>query len=89
LELHAFPNPFNSTTSIYFTLSIASDIELMVVDILGRQVVKLAHDYYPVGRHHVTWSGLDFNNHTVSSGIYLIRLTTPQKTQSHKILFLK
>ncbi len=89
VNLHAFPNPFNSTTNIYFTLSSASEVELVVTDILGRQVAKLAHDHYSTGTHHITWSGLDPNNHMVSSGIYLIRLTTPHRTWSTKILFLK
>lgn len=89
VNLHAFPNPFNSTTNIYFTLTAASEVALVVTDILGRRVAKLTHEYYSVGTHSITWSDLNSGNHVVSSGIYLIRLTTPHRTWSTKILFLK
>lgn len=89
INLQAFPNPFNSSTHIYFTIPAAVDVKLVVTDILGRQVTKLAHESYPAGLHRVTWSGVDSGDHEVASGVYLIQLTTPQQTRAAKVLFLK
>lgn len=89
IALHAYPNPFNSSTSIYFTLLVVTKVELVVADILGRRVARLTHNLYPAGSHCVTWSGVDSGNHEVASGIYLIQLTTPRQTYATKVLFLK
>jgi hypothetical protein len=89
INLQAYPNPFNSSTHIYFTLPAAAEVELVVTDILGRQVAKLAHDSYPAGSHRVSWSGEDSGDHEVASGVYLIQLITPQQTRATQVLFLK
>jgi len=62
------PNPFNPSTQIRFDLPEASNVTLVIYDILGRQVTKLVKGEYEAGYHSVTWNASSF-----ASGIYLAR----------------
>ena len=64
-----YPNPFNPTTTIEYSIGIAGPAKLMIYDILGREVVSLVNEYKQVGRHKVMW-----NASTMSSGVYFYRL---------------
>ena len=68
--LTAHPNPFNPSTRILFSLPNDGLLNLMVVDILGREIALLASGNYAAGYHSVTW-----NASNEASGIYLARLT--------------
>jgi tetratricopeptide (TPR) repeat protein len=65
-----YPNPFNPSTRIDFTLPEASNVTLVVYDVLGRQVATLAHDLFAAGNHTAKWDGS-----SVASGVYYARLT--------------
>ncbi|MFW5972875.1 MAG: DUF7619 domain-containing protein, partial [Bacteroidota bacterium] len=60
-----YPNPFNPSTTIRFHLPQAVDVQLHVVDALGRRVAKLADGGYVAGTHTVTWDA-----ETMASGVY-------------------
>jgi hypothetical protein len=70
-----YPNPFNPTTRIAFTLPIASQVELIVYDVLGRQVKTLVNEVQHAGEHFVQWNGTDSFGTSVSSGVYFVRMT--------------
>jgi len=72
-----YPNPFNPSTKIEFTLPEALAVDLSVFDILGRRIKTLVRESLPPGRYSVTWNGSDTNNRSVSSGIYFYVLETP------------
>jgi hypothetical protein len=84
-----YPNPFNPLTTIRFDLPVATDVQLMVYDILGRNIVRLVRRTMDPGYHTVAWKGLDNRGRLVPSGIYIVRLTTPEYTRSIKMLLLK
>jgi chitinase len=65
-----FPNPFNPTTVICAQWPVASDVELVVLDMLGREVIRLAEGRFAAGQHEFT-----LDAHTLASGMYLYRLT--------------
>ena len=67
------PNPFNPSTQIRFDLPEASNVTLIIYDILGRQVAELAGGEYEAGYHSVTWNASSF-----ASGVYLARFTARQ-----------
>ena len=68
-----YPNPFNTQTVIPFALNRAGEVELMIYDVLGREirVQKAAplQGWYPAGTHEVMWDAAG-----VASGVYLVRL---------------
>ena len=84
-----YPNPFNGSTVIPFTLSHTCPVSLSVYDPAGRLVCNLAEGLMAQGCHEAVWNGLDRNGRAVASGVYLVRLTVDEQMRSNKITFLK
>jgi len=89
-SLSAFPNPFNSTTTISFQSPHAiaggvGGVSLRIYDISGRLVVDLTAADPPrsAGEHKVTWDAS-----SVGAGVYFVRLEAGDKIATQKILFL-
>lgn len=81
---HNYPNPFNPSTRIRFTLGRPSEVRLTVHDMLGRTVAVLADGPHAAGGHSV-----DFMPHGLSSGTYLIRMTAGGTSLTRKMMFMK
>jgi len=79
-----YPNPFNPVTTISYDLAIAGQVEIMVYDILGRQVTSLVNDYQPAGSYEIIWNASDY-----SSGFYLMRMQTEGFHSIQKVLLMK
>ena len=79
-----FPNPFNPTTTIEFTVDTAQDIRLSVFDILGREVAVLAQGPIAAGTHTVQFDATD-----LASGTYFYRVTGANKSITRTMLLLK
>ncbi|MDP6339692.1 MAG: FlgD immunoglobulin-like domain containing protein [Candidatus Marinimicrobia bacterium] len=84
-----FPNPFNPSTQIPFTLDQAGWVTLKVFDIAGREVANLYHGEKQGGTHHVTWNGKDASGNSMPSGMYIYRLESNGRVQSKKMQLLK
>jgi len=84
-----YPNPFNPSTSISFTLPASGQVSLAVYDITGRTVRELVSGSMPAGAHSVTWDGRDENGTVVSSGVYLSRLVQGKNSVSRRMLLVK
>ncbi|MEA2030194.1 MAG: FlgD immunoglobulin-like domain containing protein [candidate division Zixibacteria bacterium] len=84
-----YPNPFNPTTEISFTLPKTYQVKLTVFNVLGQEVTTLVNDRLNEGPHTFTWTGTDDNGNTVSSGLYLYRLTAGDQTLSKKMVLTK
>jgi hypothetical protein len=66
-----FPNPFNGSTTIRFSLPTQSRISLAIYDITGKEVITLINNrYYALGRHSIKWNGRTNNGKEVTSGLY-------------------
>lgn len=79
-----FPNPFNPTTQINFSLKKPSRIKLLVYDTQGRLMSALVNAQYSAGNHNVT-----FDAGTLSSGMYIYSLTANGKTQTKFMTLVK
>jgi hypothetical protein len=79
-----FPNPFNPTTLIRYQLSGVSDVELVVFDLLGREVATLVNRKEGAGIHEVI-----FDAAGLSSGVYFYRLAAGDFVSTRKLLLLK
>ena len=83
--LHAaYPNPFNPSTMISFTLDAGRQTRLSVYDILGREVAVLVDGMMPDGAHNAT-----FDARNMASGVYIVRLATTEGIQSRTITLLR
>jgi len=80
----AYPNPFNPTTNLSFTLPEAQRVALTVYDLSGRQVAQLVNGYRAAGAHEVT-----FDASNLASGVYLYQLNAGDQHASGKIMLLK
>jgi hypothetical protein len=79
-----YPNPFNPSTRIAFSLPEQADVRLAVYDVLGREVAVLQHGPMPAGRHELT-----FDASGVPSGTYFYRMVTPEGTFVKQMSLLK
>jgi len=75
--LAAYPNPFNATTTIEFSLARAGDVVVSVSSVNGRRVARHELSDLSVGIHEWSWHGLDQAGQPVASGTYFLRLDTP------------
>jgi hypothetical protein len=80
----AYPNPFNSTTSIRLDLLTAGKVTIRIYDLMGREVQSLANANYSAGMHTFTWDGSRF-----ASGLYFVRAQAGEKVQVQKLALLK
>ena len=71
----AYPNPFNPSTTLRFSLPEQSQINLEVYDVLGRKVASLVNEVRSAGFHTVT-----FDASELSSGVYMYRLSAGANT---------
>jgi len=79
-----FPNPFNPTTSILYSLNEPGFVTLKVVDILGKEIKTLVSEYKPAGEHEAY-----FTAENLSSGIYFYLLTTGTHHEVKKMIVMK
>jgi hypothetical protein len=66
----AYPNPFNPSTKIEFTLPVDHRVNFAVYNIAGQRVKVLANEKFSAGTHFVKWNGTNSAGHKVSSGQY-------------------
>lgn len=79
-----YPNPFNPSTRIEFRLPVSGLTTLIVYDVLGREVARLANDVLPAGRH---FRNFDANN--LASGIYIYRLQSGSSAETNRMLLIR
>ncbi len=80
----AYPNPFNSSTTIAFSMPQAQFVRLTIYDLLGREVRTLLDEYRQAGIHHISFDASD-----LTSGIYFYRLQAGETAESRRMVLLK
>ncbi len=78
------PNPFNSNTTIYYSLPEKQEIKLAVYDVNGKWVKTIISRVQDAGKYKIT-----FNGNQLASGMYLCRMETPATSLTHKLLLVK
>ena len=85
ITLHQnFPNPFNPTTKIQYSIPQSSNVVIKVFNILGREIETLVNEEKPVGTYEVNW-----NASNLTSGVYFYRLQAGDFAQTRKMILLK
>ncbi len=84
IDANNYPNPFNPSTTIAFTLPSASDVSVKIYNTLGQEVTTLHDGSLAAGNHNFTWNGSD-----AASGIYFYRIQTDNETVSKKMVLMK
>ena len=83
------PNPFNSATQIAYHVSNPGRIQLVIYNVLGQPVRTLVNEFQGVGSYQVEWDARDQQGASLSSGIYITRLSYPGGVQTRRVLYLK
>jgi hypothetical protein len=84
-----YPNPFNPSTTIHYTVPEAGLVELRIYDVTGRLVRPLVSEWRSQGGHASTWDGRDTRGAAAASGIYFVRLESDGRVSNRKIMLLK
>jgi len=79
-----YPNPFNPSTTITFSLAAQGTVTIAIYDVLGRRVTTLASGRYQAGTHEVRWEAAG-----VPSGVYLCRLEGSASAPARRLLLIR
>jgi len=79
-----YPNPFNPSTTVRFSLAEAAEVRLAVFDLSGREVALLANGWFEAGSFSASWNG-----ESLASGIYLVKLETPSFSATRKATLVR
>jgi hypothetical protein len=79
-----YPNPFNPSTTIHFSLPEATLVDLMVYDVSGRLVARLSDGWKQAGTHEVTFDGSN-----LASGLYIYQMRAGDFEATGKMLLMK
>jgi len=89
IQLSNYPNPFNPVTTIRYYLPEGGNSELSIYNIKGGLVKKLVNGSESEGWHEHLWDGRDQSGRSTSSGIYIIKLASEDRSLSRKISQIK
>lgn len=87
-----YPNPFNATTRIDFTVpshAVPVPISLKIFNVTGQEVRVLVDEVKDPGRYTVRWDGRDKSGREVASGVYFCRLLAGKHRQVRKMLLVR
>jgi hypothetical protein len=84
-----YPNPFNPSTTIEFQVPQASDVTIIIYDMLGQEVKSLFAGQIQAGNYSVEWDGLNNSGSKMSSGSYIYRMTAGEFIDTKEMILLK
>lgn len=84
-----YPNPFNPSTTISYYLPDASDVKVVVFDMMGKVVKELVSGHQSAGLHNVVWNAENNEMKKVANGIYFYRINAGSFNSVKKMILLK
>ena len=83
----AFPNPFNGAVTIPFINPVAEELSLRIYDLTGREILQTELGS-PVSGSYI-WNGSDLSGQALSSGVYLVSISSDARRFTQKLMYLK
>jgi hypothetical protein len=91
--IKAYPNPFNPTTSIHFSLPEVESgdqfVSVVIFDITGRMIKEIVNGKLKQNNHDIQWNGTNNYNEKVSAGVYLVNIQSDNYSNTEKLILLK
>ena len=84
-----YPNPFNPSTSLSFSLKESRQTSLVIYNALGQKIRTLLSEPRSAGKHTIVWNGRDDGGRAVSSGTYFFRLTSGSFVQTRRMTLVE
>ena len=85
----AYPNPFNPSTQIRFSVPQAGHVSLKIYDAAGRHVRTLVDDTRAASQYTVTWDGRRDTGAAAAAGVYLYKLEANGRSQTRRMVMVK
>ena len=85
----AYPNPFNPTVNIDFSIPEEADITIQIFDLLGRNVFNHEQNFNTAGKYRFQWHGVNDLGTPIASGVYFVTIQHKANIFKQKITFLK
>ena len=79
-----YPNPFNPSTNISYSIPEISNVSIVVIDLLGREIQTLVNEEQQIGHHEITFDASKY-----SSGVYFYRIQAGNFVQIKKMVLMK
>ncbi len=84
-----YPNPFNPSTTIAYSLKESGKVEIGIYNLKGQLVRALVSENKAAGNHIAVFDGLDCNGSSLGSGVYIYRMKAGDYAKSQKMIMLK
>ncbi len=90
MDLHLnYPNPFNPSTVVSFTVPKKEKVSVRVYDVSGRFVRTLTDKTFDAGKHSITWDGTNEGGRHVGSGVYFCRMDAAGFSKTRKLVLIR
>ena len=87
--LPAYPNPFNASITIPYSVTKTGDVTLQIYNMLGHRVYEFVENHSTAGYYSIIWNGKSQSDQPLTSGLYFIQIRQGNKSETSKIMFLK
>ena len=84
-----YPNPFNPSTNIAYSIDMNSKVNVKIYSLLGEEITSLFNGDVNPGTHEVQWNGVDNAGVAVASGVYIYRVEANNQALTGKMMLLK
>ena len=88
-SVKSYPNPFNSETSIEYTINTSEHVNISIYDVSGKCIRILLDSEQKAGTHTIKWDGKDKAGNPMPSGKYFYRVNAGSKSITQEILLLE
>ena len=84
-----FPNPFNPVTKLRFDIDYRSNVIVTIYNILGNEITTIQNGEMNPGRYSLTWNATNDQGKSMSTGMYLYKVTSDSRVLTGKMLLMK
>lgn len=85
----AYPNPFNPSTYIPYSIKEAGKVDIKIYNMKGQLIKSLSAQHANPGHYQLYWDGLDMYQNPVSSGVYMYRMSSGKYHNTKKMILMK
>jgi hypothetical protein len=87
--LSSYPNPFNSSTNIRYTLPTDNHVKLEIFDLSGRKITQLFNGYQAAGEYNFNWVAKDVTGNELTTGIYFVKVYAGKFHKTVKMMYVR
>jgi hypothetical protein len=88
-KIKVFPNPISDATTISFSLDQSRNVTLKIFDVTGRLITTLANETMNAGDHQLQWNAKNANGNPLNTGIYFLKMETPDHSETIQLSVIK